>query len=283
MNRLFKNRRLVIATMHKKEEPIAPILEKELGVKCFVLENFNSDQFGTFTRDIKRHSDMFHAAKAKLTTAMKIAGCDLGVASEGSFGAHPSIPFIQSNLELTLLIDTKNNLEIRGHHRSSETNMDGKYVVTIEEALEFAKKCGFPEHGIIVRRTENGKYFLYKNISNEDEFKQTVKKILALPFTKKVYLETDMRAHRNPIRMKGIALSAQDLVKNIKSKCPKCKTPGFVITDVEKGLICIMCGLETDLPKLKIFSCIKCGYQEKRKITKYGEFANPGQCASCNP
>ena len=33
---MFKSRDLVIATKHGKESVITPILEKELGVKCFV-------------------------------------------------------------------------------------------------------------------------------------------------------------------------------------------------------------------------------------------------------
>ena len=33
---MFKGRNLLIATKHEKEKVIAPILEKELGVKCFV-------------------------------------------------------------------------------------------------------------------------------------------------------------------------------------------------------------------------------------------------------
>lgn len=269
--------------MHQKEKVIAPILASELGVQCIVPKNFDTDKFGTFTREIKRTGDMYDAAKAKLNAAMEVSGCDLGVASEGSFGVHPSIPFIQSNLELMLLIDKKNNLEVRGHYRSSETNMDSKYVSTVTEAIEFAKKCGFPEHGIIVRRTENGKYFLYKDIQTIDDLEHRATKVLRLPFTSKVFLETDMRAHKNKTRMKNITLSTQDLIKNIKSECPKCKTPGFVITDIKKGLLCSSCGSPTDLPTLEVFSCSKCNHQKKVKIIKYGKYANPEQCEICNP
>jgi hypothetical protein len=35
----FRGRNLLIATKHEKEKAIAPILEKELGVKCFILSN----------------------------------------------------------------------------------------------------------------------------------------------------------------------------------------------------------------------------------------------------
>lgn len=46
---MFKGRNLLIATKHEKEKVIAPILDKELGVNCFVVTNLDTDEFGTFT------------------------------------------------------------------------------------------------------------------------------------------------------------------------------------------------------------------------------------------
>ena len=89
--------------MHGKEKVIAPILEKELGVKVILPQNFDSDQFGTFTGDKARTGNQLEAARLKVQAAMKLTGADIGIASEGSFGAHPSIPFIQSNLELVFV------------------------------------------------------------------------------------------------------------------------------------------------------------------------------------
>jgi hypothetical protein len=40
---MFKGRKLLIATKHEKEKVIAPILEKELGVSCFVINDFDVD------------------------------------------------------------------------------------------------------------------------------------------------------------------------------------------------------------------------------------------------
>ena len=60
---MFKGRKLLIATMHKKEMAIAPILEKALGVKCVLPENFNSDLLGTFSGEIERKDDPLLTAK----------------------------------------------------------------------------------------------------------------------------------------------------------------------------------------------------------------------------
>ncbi len=61
----FKNRHLVIATMHHKEKVIAPILEQNLQVKCFLPEGFDSDVFGTFSGEIERKNSPLNIAREK--------------------------------------------------------------------------------------------------------------------------------------------------------------------------------------------------------------------------
>jgi hypothetical protein len=280
---LFKGRKLVIATMHEKERVIAPLLEKHLGVEIIVPKHFNSDKFGTFTREIKRTGNQLEAARKKVFAAMDAEEVDLGISSEGSFGAHPSIPFVQSNLELLLFVDKKNGYEIRGHYRTQETNMSGQHVATVEEALKFAREIGFPKHGVIVRKSENGQTGIHKNIQTEEALINTVKNMLSRLFTKRVFVETDMRAHRNPTRMKSIENATDDLIKNIFSLCPKCQAPGFVIIDFEKGLRCSLCNIPTDLPLNDIYQCSVCSHKETKSVTKYGKTADPRYCGYCNP
>lgn len=282
-NELFSNRKIVIATKHEKELVIAPLLERELGVRAVIPKNFDSDQFGTFTREIKRAGNQLEAARKKAEAAMAIAGVDLAVSSEGSFGAHPSVPFVQSNFELVLFVDKKHGYEIRGHHRTPETNMDGQYVTSTEEALDFAKKIGFPGHGIIVRQSENGKFGIHKNVRTEEELEKLARKMLSGFFRKRIFLETDMRAHRNPTRMQAIAKATEDLIKNIRSQCPGCFAPGFVVVDFEKGLPCRFCGIPTDLPVFDVYRCARCGFSEKKKVTQYGKSADQKYCGWCNP
>jgi len=281
--KLYKGQKLVIATMHGKERAIAPLLKKHLGVQIVVPKQFNSDKFGTFTREIKRAGNQLEAARAKAYAAMASEGVDLGVSSEGSFGSHPSIPFIQSNLELVLFIDKKNGHEIRGHYRTSETNISGQYVATVEQALNFAKKVGFPEHGVIVRKSEKGHSKINKKIQTEKALIDTVSEMLSGIFTRRVFVESDMRAHRNPTRMKAIEKATADLIKNITSLCPSCQAPGFVVVDFEKGLRCSRCNIPTDLPLNDIYQCGTCNYKEKRPVLKHGKSANPQYCGYCNP
>lgn len=148
---IFSGRKIVIATMHGKEKVMSPVLESELGLVPVTFEGLDTDTFGTFSGEIERKGTQLDAARAKALCAAKLAGVDLAVASEGSFDAHPANPFVQSNLELVLLVDLLNDFEVRGYHRTSKTNMDGTYVKSVEEAFLFADQIGFPDHGIIVR------------------------------------------------------------------------------------------------------------------------------------
>jgi len=97
-----------------------------------------------------------------------------------------------------------------------------------------------------------------------------------------VFIETDMRAHRCPQRMEGIKQATLDLINNCKSVCPKCNTPGFVITEVLKGLPCGECGLATDVAKETVRCCKKCSYSEIHPIENKTS-AEPGECQWCNP
>ncbi len=281
--KLFAGRKIVIATMHKKERVIAPLLEQQLGVTAIIADGLNTDKFGTFTREIKRTGSQLEVARKKAYAAMELTNTDLAIASEGSFGSHPSMPFIQSNLELVLFVDKKHGLEIRGHHRTSETNMDGEYVTNIAEVVDFAIKHGFPENGIILRMSENGRFGIHKNISTIEKLSNKAQKMLSRPFIKKIFIETDMRAHKNPVRMKAIEKATLDLIENINSHCPECESPGFVVVDFEKGLQCSLCKIPTDLPIYDIYRCEKCNFSNKKRVTKYGDLADPKYCGYCNP
>lgn len=282
MCNLFKNRKLVIATMHWKEKVIKPILENKLWVNCFTIENFNTDKFGTFTRDIKRSWNMIEAARSKINLAMDISWCDLWVSSEWSFWMNYWIP-INSNLEIVLFIDRKNNIEITWKHLSINTNLNWKYIKNIKDAKKFLKECGFPKHWIIVRLWENINFFINKNIYNYKEFKKYIEKIFKFPFINKIFIETDMRANKNPTRMKNIELATNNLVINIQSKCPKCNYPWFIIKEKILWLLCWDCLSPTNIPIYNLYHCNNCNYSENKKIEWIGDYAPPWKCKYCNP
>jgi hypothetical protein len=278
---MFSGRKLLIATQHAKEKVIAPILEKQLGVQCFVSENFDTDELGTFSGEVERKDDPMTTARNKCLRAMKLTNFDLAVASEGSFGPHPSIYFIPADEEFIVFIDKRHDLEIAVRELSAETNFNGAELKSERELKAFAENTGFPLHGLIIRKSKDDNSEIVKGINNYELLSNTFDHFIAHHGT--AYVETDMRAMHNPTRMKVIAKATHQLIEKINSCCPQCNTPGFGITDFKQGLPCQLCHFPTRSPISHIHCCKKCHYtyEEKFPNGKYSE--DPAFCDFCNP
>ena len=278
---MFKGRNLLIATKHEKEKVIAPILEKELGVKCFVPENFDTDILGTFTGEIERKDDPITTARKKCMLAMEATNCDMAMASEGSFGPHPSIFFVPGDDEFLIFIDKKNDLEIIARELSTETNFNGSIIKNKTQLKEFADSVGFPNHGLIAKSDKEVFTDIIKGI---DSWKQ-LEEVFDY-FTDKngiLYLETDMRAMYNPTRMKVIEKATLKLVKKINSLCPSCNTPGFDITELKPGLPCEICNFPTRSSLSYIYQCQKCSFAKQENYPNGKTTENAMYCDFCNP
>ncbi len=278
---MFKGRSLVIATKHKKEKVIAPLLEKYLGISCFVNENFDTDILGTFTGEVERELDPIATARKKCLMAMELANCDLGIASEGSFGPHPSMAFISADDEFLIFIDKKNNLEIIARELSTETNFNGKDFKTEKELLEFAHSANFPSHGLILRKSRDDYNEIIKGITDLNHLKEAYH-TLSNQFNS-IYIETDMRALYNPSRMKVIEAATRKLIIKINSLCPQCSSPGFGITDVKKGLKCSLCHSPTRSALSHIYICQHCQHIKEAMYPLKRITEDPMHCDYCNP
>ena len=284
-HQLLNDRTAVLATMHQKERVMAPILERELGVKIVVAAELNTDAFGTFTREVKRLGTQIEAARLKAEKALEIAGETLAFASEGTFGPHPMMPYLPANREIVILLDRANNLELVGESLSVETNYSHQLVATIEEADDFAKQAGFPEHGlvVVVGDAAKGKGEIVKGITTQKQLFEAVTAGFKKSSTGRVHIETDMRAMYNPTRMKNIENATLDLVKKFQQFCPECGWPGFEVTDKKIGLPCGLCYFPTQLARSTIYQCKNCGYTKEELFPDGRETADPAQCQYCNP
>ncbi|MBF8457311.1 hypothetical protein IV494_08955 [Kaistella sp. G5-32] len=277
----FKDRRLIIATKHGKESVIAPIVEKYLGAICFVDENFDTDLLGTFTGEIERKHDVISTVREKCLKAMELNHCELGIASEGSFGPHPMVFFSSADEEFLIFIDKKNNLEIIVRELSTETNFSGKSIKNVDELLQFANSVHFPSHAMILRKSPDENDSIFKGINDISTLKDTFNKLSAE--FHEVYAETDMRAMYNPSRMKVIENAAKKLVEKINSLCPECKMPGFGITSSKKGLPCSSCHRPTRSVLSYISVCKHCDFSDENKFPHDIMVEDPMYCDHCNP
>lgn len=182
-----------------------------------------------------------------------------------------------------VLIDREADLELVGHFATPDTNFAHAVVTDVASGLAFTKRAGFPSHGVIVMgcRGEQPAHdiALIKSAESWDALTSSLDIIIAANGS--AFVETDMRAHRNPRRMRAIKCATVDLIRRARTPCPACGRPGYSVTERLAGLPCSWCSEPTLLTRAEVLLCDGCGWRVERPIavTK----ADPGNCGGCNP
>jgi len=278
---IFSNRPISLLTKHGKEEVIADVLYKELGCLVQQTSAYDTDLLGTFTQEIPRYGTQLDAARKKAMIGIDLLNLDLGLASEGAFVSDPYSGMLPWNNELIVLIDQKYQLEITGFSSGPAQN-EYVYLRHWQEMEKFADNALFPSHYLVVKPTDEYHPQSKKGIKELIALKEAFEWAKKLSSKGIVYVENDLRAFANPSRMENIRKATIDLANKMNSLCPQCKTPGFWIKDIKRGLPCNSCGLATDEEITKIWGCLKCGYEETEAM-KVFRFADPSKCHHCNP
>lgn len=260
---------------------MAPVLEAELGLHCVTCSNLDTDLLGTFTGEIERTMDPLAAAREKCLRAMDASGCDLAVASEGSFGPHPLMAVVPGDDELLVMVDRRNGVELVAREVSASTNFAAEAVRDEARLLAFARKAGFPEHAMILRKSRDGAGQIHKGITDEARLLDAFRQLRVN--SEEVWVETDMRAMHNPTRLAVIAEATRKLAALARSRCPQCAMPGFTVTDVIRGLPCELCGLPTRGASRHVSRCRYCDCTRDLEFPEGKTTQDPMYCEFCNP
>lgn len=277
----FGGRKLAIGTQHGKEKVIAPAFESILGVKCIVPSSINTDQFGTFSGEIERTGTPIETLRQKCKHTSIVSGFDLVVASEGSFGSHPSLVFVPADDEWMMLTDYKNELEITARLCSTSTNFQQAKISTEQELRAFAQLVQFPSHALVLKQDETTTAFCKKGIDSWEKLGSAFQRMIDANGS--AWVETDMRAHLNPTRMNVIEEVTHLLIQKIQSACPSCAAPGFSLTKSVSGLPCAWCNTPTLTTKSHVYSCQKCNFAVEKKYPSGKQTESPEFCLHCNP
>jgi Zn ribbon nucleic-acid-binding protein len=276
----YLNHQASLLTKHGKEAVISNVMHENLGLEIIHVDSFDTDLFGTFTRDVDRVGNQLEAARAKAIKGMEIANTKLGLASEGLFTGDPFLGTFPWNNELVILIDRKSDSEFTGF----SSNYAQSYSALIskdDDIEEHLKKAAFPSHHLVLRPNNLEAKDFKKGISSRDEFNESIKYFFKKSESGKVFLENDLRAFANPTRMENIRTATLNLAEKMRSLCPACDAPGFWITKTISGLHCVACGSETKETKAKVYAFKKCSHVEI--IESEAFFADQGKCNFCNP
>lgn len=281
--RPYAGQRIAFLTQHGKERVVSPILDEALGCRVERVTGFDTDELGTFTRDIPRYGSQLDAARRKARIGMQLAGASLGLASEGSFGPDPHTGLFPWNVELLLLIDDIRKIEVVGVHQGPASS-DHAWVKDWPELEAFAQRVGFPKQHLVLRPHGENDPRLRKGLADWSSLRTAFAWVKRLSCGEaSIFVERDLRAHAHPERMLGIAQAARNLAEKLNSLCPRCRMPGYSAIESVAGLPCAECGMPTRDYQGKIWCCPGCDYREKRDRDDGILVADPSRCDYCNP
>ncbi len=282
--RPYQGRTAVLATKHQKEKVVAGPLQEGAGIVLHVPPDLDTDSLGTFTGEVERLGTPRSVAIKKARMGMAASGLRLGLANEGSFGPHPTWPMAAADHELLVFLDDDEGLEIVEWWLSAETNFSHAAVHPGDEIRDFLDRVQFPSHGLIVRPNSGlQEGFLWKGIVTQAMLEEAVARAAAASADGLAHVESDMRAHVNPSRQKVLHHLAERLASRLASQCPRCRTVGWGLVDVVRGLPCERCGHGTELIAAEVFGCVRCDYRESAPPRSGVRVAPAADCDWCNP
>jgi len=274
---------VMLTTKHSKSIALNPPFEEILGAG--ILEYVvDTDKLGTFSGEVERKGSSLDCARKKCQWSIKKTKADYALASEGSFGPHPFIPFLPSNREILYFIDRVRNFHLYVTDVTTDTNYQMQEISNIDELKDFADKALFPSHSLIIRPyPKKNQGPIFKDIDNQADLEAAFLECKNISTKDTIWAETDMRAHVNPTRMEFIQSLGQTLAHRLSNLCPDCRTPGWGRVDIETGLPCELCSLPTEEIKTEIFGCTKCKYKQAIPPEHNRKTVDPSQCGFCNP
>jgi predicted RNA-binding Zn-ribbon protein involved in translation (DUF1610 family) len=271
-----------LATQHGKAQGLARPLKAALGLTLTTLTDCNTDVLGTFTGEIPRAQSPKETVLLK-THLARAAGFSYGIATEASFGPHPTYPWMASQEEWLAFVDFERKISVLERLQTHQTNYRVEVVQSWEAAEQFCSTVGFPSHAVILRSADDPQAFIRKGIQDLTSLQRAWNEAHPLSAHGAVRLETDMRAHLNPTRMRQIRKLAIKLARRLRECCPGCGTPGFGDQTPMFGLPCSNCGTETPWVRAVITACPQCDYHVIATRPDGLRMADPMHCPECNP
>lgn len=271
---------IAVATKHGKLAQIQPAFDllPEWELK---LAEIDTDQFGTFSGEVARALSPKETAIQKAKAGARSLGLDYGLASEGTIGSHPQIPFITADTEILALVCLSKDFAVVETIVSTEIFAKSLTVTPDSDLVAIALEMDIPNHAVNVYLGKSKTKLLHKGITNSEEFITLVSQSLG-ELGEDLLVESDFRAMNSPSRQLNIAACAEKLVKRIQSRCPECQEIGWGKVGYEYGLPCIQCDeVSQSAANSEVYGCVTCSYKDLVSLSV--ESIDPSRCDSCNP
>jgi hypothetical protein len=270
--------RVAVSTKHGKLAQIQPAFAA-LNQWRLEVAPLDTDMFGSFSGEVERRMSPRETVIEKAKAGARLLGLDFGIASEGTIGAHPHLPFINSDYELLAFVCLSQNISVVESYLSADIVAHSQMVSRTTDFEELFRKLNMPHHAVnIVVETSDGRQVI-KGIFDSREALQIIEQSLA---TAKVTIESDFRAMNSPSRQANITICAQRLAARVAASCPGCSCFGWGRVGYEYGLPCRSCGRQNlGVANSERLGCQGCNYTETKHLGVYE--IEPARCEFCNP
>jgi hypothetical protein len=268
--------------MHAKERAIAPPFRRVMGAEVMVAPNLDTDELGTFSGEVPRPDALVETALLKAEMVFRKLDVECALASEGSYGPIDRVPLNPGGLEILAFIDRKRGIRLVETLTTHRTNWRlQRFEAGDPERLLALKGMGFPEYGVFVGCNSDMNHPVKGGLRTVDEVIAAMDREARRSDDGLAVLYSDMRAHRNPTRMKVLRALSWKLAKRLASLCPSCRAPGFGPVDSRRGLPCEGCGEPTHWIDFEIDGCTACGHATARPRKDGRTVASKLSCKVC--
>jgi len=273
-----------VATKHGKESVIVPPVEARTGLRLDVAPGIDTDIFGTFDGRTPRTGTLREAALAKARYGAELARLSIGIASEGAYGPHPTLPFVGGGMEVLVLVDRTLDVTISEHVVVHHPVFVSGLVEGEAELETLLDRACFPSHALMVGfdLPEDRTEWTRTGVHDRDLLETEIARLRNAGHGE-VRIASDMRADRNPTRMSTIADLADRFARRLATECSECGTGGFGWVAYLRGLPCESCGGPSTLVRGEVHGCARCPHTEERGRTDGRTVADVGDCPACHP
>jgi hypothetical protein len=267
--------------MHDKERALAPAFRRVLGAEI-VVPPLDTDALGTFSGEVPRPDALVETALLKAEMVFEaLPGVDCALASEGSYGPIERLPLTPGGVELLAFIDRRRGIrhvETLPTHRT--TWRLHRYAAGDPDRLLALRGMGFPRFGVFVVCSSDMSRPI-KNLATVEAVIEAMDREARRSADGLAVLYSDMRAHKNPLRMQVLRAAGYKLALRLKTLCPKCEAPGFGPIGSRRGLPCEDCGTPTHWIDFEIDGCSVCGHARSRPRKDGRTTASRLSCTAC--
>jgi hypothetical protein len=278
---LFQGRQLHVVSRHQKHLYLTPPIAAATGLIVKPFTEVDTDTLGTFSGEVERTLSPLEAAREKCRLAASFFKEGYLLASEGSFGPHPTLGFVAAGEEWLVLYDLAEKKELIVRDITFDICFHGELITEIEKGIRFLDQVGFPEQKVILKSSQHQPVRIVKDSMNQAEVLYQMEDMVADYGS--CFVETDMRAMNNPSRQKHLHKLGEKLAERLSSICAQCGWYGFSVVRVERGLPCSWCGTPTESVLCEVLGCVQCGLEQHRNFPAGKQQEDPQFCNQCNP